>query len=130
MTNAPRGRKYSILKSQFAERATASDLPLTAANAPLATPALLDQVWRNNGLTLGRGLTPFSVVCEGHANGKKLKRDVEAGLGAVPPGVGEPRCHVGTVVALIVTAPPRGVNGRTPMHEQPESSRRSRPPTP
>jgi hypothetical protein len=30
----------------------------------------------NNGLTLGRGLTPFSVVCEGHANAKKLKRDV------------------------------------------------------
>jgi hypothetical protein len=32
MTNAPRGREYSILNSQFAERATASDLPLTAAN--------------------------------------------------------------------------------------------------
>jgi hypothetical protein len=43
---------------------------------------LLDQVWRNiepmnNGLTLGRELTPFSVVCEGHANAKKLKRDVK-----------------------------------------------------
>jgi hypothetical protein len=81
MTNAPCGRKYSILNSKFAD-ATASDLPLTAANAPLATLALLDQVWRNiepmnNGLTLGRGLTPFSVVCEGHANAKKLKRDVK-----------------------------------------------------
>jgi hypothetical protein len=82
MTNAPRGREYSILNSQFSERAIASDLPLTSANAPLATPALLDQVWRNikpmnNGLTLGRGLTPFAVVCEGHANAKKLKRDVK-----------------------------------------------------
>jgi hypothetical protein len=82
MTNAPRRRKYSILNSQFAERATASDLPLTAANAPLMTPAILDQVFRNikpmnNGLTLGRGLTPFAVVCKGHANAKKLKRDVK-----------------------------------------------------
>jgi hypothetical protein len=31
----------------------------------------------NNGLTLGRGLTPFAVVCEGHANAEKLKRDVK-----------------------------------------------------
>jgi hypothetical protein len=31
----------------------------------------------NNGLTLGRGLTPFAVVCKGHANAEKLKRDVK-----------------------------------------------------
>jgi hypothetical protein len=82
MTNAPRGREYSILNSQFAEHATASDLPLTAANAPLATPAILDQVFcniepTNNGLTLGWGLTPFAVVCKGHANAEKLKRNVK-----------------------------------------------------
>jgi hypothetical protein len=82
MTNAPRGREYSILNSQFAERATASDLPLTATNAPLMTPAILDQVFRNikpmnNGLALGRGLTPFLVVYEGHANAEKLKRDIK-----------------------------------------------------
>jgi hypothetical protein len=82
MTNAPRGREYSILNSQFAECATRLDLPLTAANAPLATPAILDQVFRNikpmnNGLTLGRGLTHFAVVCKGHANAKKLKRNVK-----------------------------------------------------
>ena len=82
MTNAPRGREYSILNSQFAERATASSLHITASNAPLATPALLDQVFRNiepmnNGLTLGRGLTPFAIVCDGHANAEKIKRDVK-----------------------------------------------------
>jgi hypothetical protein len=82
MTNAPRGREYSILNSQFLECAIASDLPLSLANAPLATLALLDQVWRNikpmnNGLTVGRGLTPFAVVCKGHANAEKLKRDVK-----------------------------------------------------
>jgi hypothetical protein len=72
----------SLLNSQFSERAVASDLPLTSANAPLATPVLLDQVWQNiepmnNGLTLGRGLTPFAVVCKDHANAKKLKRNVK-----------------------------------------------------
>jgi hypothetical protein len=45
MTNA--GGVYSILNSQFAEHATALDLPLTAANAPLSTPAILDQVFHN-----------------------------------------------------------------------------------
>jgi hypothetical protein len=43
MTNAPRGRKYSILNSQFAERATASDLSLTAAR--LVIPAHSWAVW-------------------------------------------------------------------------------------
>jgi hypothetical protein len=31
----------------------------------------------NNGLALGRGLTPFLVVYEGHANAEKLKRDIK-----------------------------------------------------
>ena len=34
LVNAPRGREYSILSSQFAERAEATDLPITVANAP------------------------------------------------------------------------------------------------
>jgi hypothetical protein len=31
----------------------------------------------NNGLTLGRGLTPFAVVCEGHASTDMLKSKVK-----------------------------------------------------
>ena len=53
------------------ERAIASTVPLMAGSAPLATTQLVDEVFcrytpGNTGLTFGKGLTPFAVVCEGH----------------------------------------------------------------
>ena len=82
LVNAPRGREYSILSSQFAERAKATDLPITVANAPIATPSLLEQVFRSyqpmgNGLALGKGLTPFAIVCEGHDKVEDIKELVK-----------------------------------------------------
>jgi hypothetical protein len=82
LVNAPRGHEYSILNSQFAERAEATDLPITLANAPMATPSLLEQVFRSyqpmgNGLTLGKGLTPFAIVCEGHDEVEHIKELVK-----------------------------------------------------
>ena len=78
LVNAPRGREYSILNCAFAERAAASPLAINSTDAPLASPSLLDQVFRqiapmNSGLTLGLGLTPFAMVCEGHDEVEALK---------------------------------------------------------
>ena len=61
-----------ILNNQFQTRALASRVPLTLASAPLATTKLVDEVFRNyapggTGLVFAQGLSPFSVVCEGHA---------------------------------------------------------------
>ena len=63
---------HGILNNQFQTRALASRVPLTLASAPLATTKLVDEVFRNyapggTGLVFAQGLSPFSVVCEGHA---------------------------------------------------------------
>ena len=63
---------YGILSNQFQTRALASSVPLTLASAPLATTKLVDEVFRNytpggTGLVFAQGLSPFAVVCEGHA---------------------------------------------------------------
>lgn len=78
LVNAPRGKEHSILGSHFAERAAATDLPIGISNAPLSTPTLMDVVFKNynpynNGLTLGQGLTPFAIICEGHADVEAIK---------------------------------------------------------
>ena len=78
LVNAPRGREYSILNCEFATAAATSDLKIGVASAPMATPTLLDQVFRsyapmNQGLTLGHGLSPFAIVCEGHDEVERLK---------------------------------------------------------
>ena len=83
LVQAARGREYSILEAQFAEAANNSSLPITSSNAPLATPSLLDQVFRsyspsNDGLILGRGLTPFAIICEGHSEVESIKRLVKS----------------------------------------------------
>jgi hypothetical protein len=83
LVNAPRGREYSILNCEFAARAAVSPLQVGVASAPLATPTLLDQVFRshapmNQGLTLGQGLTPFAIVCEGHDEVEALKSMVNS----------------------------------------------------
>ena len=55
----------------FAERAAASTVPLTTAMAPMATTKLVDEVFRSympgsDGLTFGKGLSPFAIICPGH----------------------------------------------------------------
>jgi hypothetical protein len=79
LVNAPRGREYSILNCEFAARAAASPLGIDATNAPMASPTLLDQVFRqyapmNSGLHLGHGLSPFAIICEGHDEVEALKK--------------------------------------------------------
>lgn len=60
-----------ILTAKFQNRASESTMPLTLANAPLATPKMVDGMFCNctpggTGPQFGDGLTPIGVVCEGH----------------------------------------------------------------
>ena len=69
--SSKKGTDYAMLGNMFRERAIASTVPLTAANAPLATTKLVDDVFRNfvpagTGLVFAQGLSPFAIVCEGH----------------------------------------------------------------
>jgi hypothetical protein len=85
LVKSPKNREYGILNSMLAERAVASTLPLTAANAPVATTRLIDDVFRSyqpggTGLIFGQGLSPFAIVCEGHkeiADIRKLVKSAE-----------------------------------------------------
>jgi hypothetical protein len=66
-----KGRVYGVLTSLFAQRTQASPVPLIVSSAPLATTKLVDDVFRtympgNDGMTFGKGLSPFAIVCEGH----------------------------------------------------------------
>ena len=74
-----KSRDYAIINNLFQERATSSTVPLTAANSPIATTTLVDDVFRSftpatSGLTFGRGLTPFAIVCDGHQESHALIR--------------------------------------------------------
>ena len=78
LLQAPKNKEYSILTVLFTERAERTSLPISSINAPLATPSLVDHVFRgynpaNNGLTLGSGLTPFHITCDGHGDIAAIK---------------------------------------------------------
>ena len=68
-----KSRDYAIIGNLLQERSQQSPVPLTMANAPLATTKLIDDVFRTfrpsggNGLKFGSHLSPFAIVCEGHA---------------------------------------------------------------
>ena len=67
-----KSRDYAIFGNLFGERAQALPVPLTASQAPLATTKPVHDVFRNftpagTGLVFASHLTPFAVVCEGHA---------------------------------------------------------------
>ena len=71
LVKTTKAREYATLQALFDDRAHASIVPLTVGSAPLATTQLVDEVFRrytpgNQGLTFAKGLTPFSIVCEGH----------------------------------------------------------------
>jgi hypothetical protein len=77
-----RHRMYGVLASLFARRAMASRVQLDSATAPLATTKLVDDVFRNyapggDGLTFGKGLSPFSIVCPGHENYLQISQSIQ-----------------------------------------------------
>jgi hypothetical protein len=77
-----KAQQYGVLGSLFAQRAVASPVPLTSAMAPIATPRLVDDVFRsyapgNDGMTFGKGLSPFAVVCPCHEGIALLQQRVQ-----------------------------------------------------
>ena len=80
LAKAPRkSADYALLGSLFRERAEASTVPLSATNAPLATTKLVTEVFRDfcpagTGLVFAQGLSPFAIVCEGHAEAHAASR--------------------------------------------------------
>ena len=72
LAKASKHQDVAILQSQMDARIQAAGLPLSEHNKPLVTSKLLDQVFRRyeakgSGLAFAEGLTPFAVVCQGHA---------------------------------------------------------------
>jgi hypothetical protein len=82
LAKSSKHRDYAIVTSLIQERVSASTVPLTLSNCPLATTKLVDDVFRslnpaNTGLSFGCGLTPFAVVCEGHSEMESVRRLVK-----------------------------------------------------
>ena len=72
----------AIISMQFVERAQASRVPLNSGCAPMATTKLVDEVFHSfrpggTGLTFGVGLSPFSIVCEGHAEMNQITKMIK-----------------------------------------------------
>ena len=77
-----KSRDYAIVQSQFQIRVAASPLPVSHLTQPLATPKLVEKVFRScepagTGLQFAMGLSPFAIVCEGQAEADKVKRMLE-----------------------------------------------------
>ena len=71
-------RDYNIVGGLLIECTVAARRGLTVANAPLGTTSLVDNVFRSytlasTGLSFGKGLTPFAIVCEGRQGIEDVK---------------------------------------------------------
>ena len=76
--NTPKSRECTLIGALFIKRAKAMSLPISSANAPLATTHLVDDVFHSYtpggmGLTFAKGLSPFSIICEGHKEAAQAK---------------------------------------------------------
>ena len=62
---------YGVITNALKARAAVSPLPCDSNSAPVPSTSLVINIFRNHildsdGLTLGKGLSPFAVVCEHH----------------------------------------------------------------
>ena len=78
LAKSPRGRESGILANALEDRTQASPVPLALSNVPLVTTKILEEVFRGftvsgSGLTFAAGLTPFAIVCSGHAEGAAIQ---------------------------------------------------------
>jgi hypothetical protein len=74
-----KGRIYAVLTSLFATRAQASPVALNVATAPVASTKLVDDVFKcyapgGDGLTFGKGLSPFAIICPGHEGIEQVRK--------------------------------------------------------
>ena len=72
LAKANKAQFYAILQRSVDNRALASSVPLSEGNLPRVTTKLADEVFRSfqpttSGIEFARGLSPFSMVCLGHA---------------------------------------------------------------
>ena len=82
LAKATKGRDYGILQYYIHERAEASTVPLSKASSPLATPTLLDDVFRTMqpggpGVEFGRNLTPFAIICDGQKEAMAVAKTIK-----------------------------------------------------
>ena len=78
LLKTPKGSQYGAINALLQERAAASPLNIAHMNAPTVTPKLVKDVFRSyqpapTGLEFSRGLSPFAVVCQGHAGVKEVE---------------------------------------------------------
>ena len=82
LAKSPKNRDYAIITAQLQARLVQSPVPLTLASAPIASTKLVDQVYRSldpsgSGVEFASHLSPFSIVCEGHAEHAAVQRMVK-----------------------------------------------------
>ena len=83
LARGTKGRDHAILTSQIELRVNASNLPLTIHSAPIATTKIIEEVFRNlepssSGGEFAKGLSPFAMVCVGHAEADKAQQRVRS----------------------------------------------------
>lgn len=82
LAKSDKGQMHSILLNAIQARALASSVPLTDGNLPLLTTSLSNEVFRNFavadfGASFGKGLTPFAMVCQGHAEANVVAKSLK-----------------------------------------------------
>jgi hypothetical protein len=79
--NTESAREATIIEGALLEARTNSMLPVAEGNAVLVTKHMVD-LFRNHriysdGVEFGEGLSPFSIVCQGHPNAQEARRSLE-----------------------------------------------------
>ena len=77
-----KARDYGIIQAAVEARVLASPVPLSMVNAPMVTTSIVEEIFRqyqpcHPGLTFGKGLSPFSMVCHGHPEQHAVSRALE-----------------------------------------------------
>ena len=77
-----KARDFGIIQAEVEQRVLSGDVPLTMANCPLVTTRLVEEVFRqyqlaHPGLRFARGLSPFSIVCDGHSEQDAVRAALE-----------------------------------------------------
>ena len=83
LVKSPKNHECGILNALLSECTEFSLVPLTTAHAPIATTQLIDNVFHSyapggTGLIFRQGLSPFSIMCEGHKEIAKVCRLVKS----------------------------------------------------
>jgi hypothetical protein len=103
-----KGHIYAVLTSLFATRAQALPVPLNVATAPVASTKLVDDVFKcyspgGDGLTFGKGLSPFAIICPVHDGIEQVRKLMQQAQ-IVEAGTCTTLADAATITAENVTA--------------------------